>query len=167
MTLTTHALVGAAVAEFVPQHPILGFFLGFASHLAIDSLPHWDYKLLSLERTEGKPLENDMRIGKPFVLDLMRVGLDFWFGFIASIFLFLFLFPSASVWVAAAGAIGGIVPDPLQFVYWKTRSKILLPLQEFHVWVQKGKSLHIAAWKGLSLQAVLVASVVALVYFAR
>jgi hypothetical protein len=31
MILTTHAVVGAAIASFVPSHPVTAFALGFAS----------------------------------------------------------------------------------------------------------------------------------------
>lgn len=32
MTLTTHAITGAAIATMVPNYPALGFILGFGSH---------------------------------------------------------------------------------------------------------------------------------------
>jgi hypothetical protein len=65
----------------------------------------------------------------------------------------LFDFP---VWLAVLGAWAGILPDPMQFVYYKTRSKLLLPLQRFHIWVQKGKSIHPPFYTGLLYQAVVV-----------
>ena len=45
MILTTHAIVGAALASFLPSHPIAAFVAGFASHFALDAIPHVDYPI--------------------------------------------------------------------------------------------------------------------------
>jgi len=47
MILSTHAVVGGAIASFIPLHPLLVAVAGFASHFAIDAIPHWDYRLRS------------------------------------------------------------------------------------------------------------------------
>jgi hypothetical protein len=39
MILTTHAVVGAALASFVPSHPVTAFAMGFASHFVLDAIP--------------------------------------------------------------------------------------------------------------------------------
>jgi hypothetical protein len=44
MILSTHAVVGAALASFVPSHPFAAFMIGFASHFALDTIRrpfHW------------------------------------------------------------------------------------------------------------------------------
>lgn len=156
MTLATHAIVGAAFAELFPTHPIGAFAAGFASHLAIDSLPHWDYLPLSLRKDKERPLETDMVVGKNFLKDSLKIGLDALIGMIIAISIFNYFFHTAPLSITTIGAIAGILPDPLQFVYYKTRSQLLLPLQRFHVWVQKGKSLDVKPWIGVSLQLVLV-----------
>jgi hypothetical protein len=33
MILTTHAVIGAALASFVPEHPAVAFVVGFGSHV--------------------------------------------------------------------------------------------------------------------------------------
>ena len=155
MTLTTHAVAGATVAELFPSHPVLAFSAGFISHLAIDFLPHWDYKILSLQEDKKNPLNTDMILGKYFLLDLTRIGFDAFLGLILSLFIFGYFF-NKSLAIALIGAVGAFLPDALQFVYWKSRSKFLLPLQRFHIWVQEGKSLHIHPLLGLSLQLILI-----------
>jgi hypothetical protein len=45
MILSTHAIVGGAIASLFPSHPILIAAAGFTSHLVIDAIPHWDYPL--------------------------------------------------------------------------------------------------------------------------
>ena len=47
MILSTHAVVGAALASFVPSHPLAALVIGFASHFALDGIPHWDYPIKS------------------------------------------------------------------------------------------------------------------------
>jgi hypothetical protein len=163
MTLTTHALVGVTAAQFFPQEPVLAFAAAFLSHLAIDSLPHYDYQIFSLLKDKSRPLETDMKvkITRAFVLDVLRIGSDILIGLSLCFLIFGFLFHLASPLTILLGAIGGISPDPLQFVYWKTRSKILLPLQRFHVWVQKGKELDVHPLIGLGLQAFLLIALIA------
>ena len=53
MILSVHATFGAAVASLVPAHPVAAFALGFASHLALDLIPHRDYDLVSVEVESG------------------------------------------------------------------------------------------------------------------
>ena len=47
MILSTHAIVGAAIASFLPSHPTTAFVLGFGSHFVLDAIPHWDYPIKS------------------------------------------------------------------------------------------------------------------------
>lgn len=164
MTLTTHAIVGAAAASLFPASPVLAFAAGFASHLAIDSLPHWDYRILSKQdplKVEDKLQENMNVRSKEFVFDLLRIGSDAALGVVLACFIFSFWLFQFPLWLAVLGAVAGILPDPLQFVYYKTRSKLLLPLQRFHIWVQKGKSIYPPFYIGLGLQLALVAAVLA------
>jgi len=157
MTLTTHAIVGAAAASLFPASPVLAFAAGFASHFAIDSLPHWDYRLLSKQDNPGDKLSEDMKFGRMFVFDLLRIGSDAALGVLLAAFIFSFWLFNLPLWFVVMGALAGILPDPLQFVYYKTRSKLLLPLQRFHIWVQKGKSIHPPFYIGLLYQVLLVA----------
>jgi hypothetical protein len=45
--LSTHAIVGAAIASFLPSHPTTAFVLGFGSHFVLDAIPHWDCPIRS------------------------------------------------------------------------------------------------------------------------
>lgn len=154
MTLTTHAVVGAAAAELFLGHPVLAFCAGFVSHFAIDALPHWDYKLASMQEDEINPLNADMKIGKAFAFDITHILFDVSLGFtLAAILMTVLQLPLDT---AAIGALAGVLPDATQFLYFKTRSKILEPLQRFHIWIQKGKSLEVTPFVGISLQTALV-----------
>jgi hypothetical protein len=161
VTLTTHALVGASAAVLFPEEPLWAFLVGFASHFAIDSLPHWDYKLRSLQRNQNDLLSTDMKFGKDFLIDLRNTAGDSILGVSLSVLMFAVFVFQAPVFTVLAAACGGILPDFLQFVYFKTRSKLLEPLQKFHIWIQKGKTLMVSGKLGIPLQALLVLLIIA------
>ena len=162
MTLTTHALVGVAAASLFPGHPYLAFAAGFASHFAIDALPHWDYGeyIRSMQWDPAQHLHTDMRWGRDFARDLALIGADALLGFVL-IFVAAWML-KVSPEIALVGAGAGVYPDLLQFVYFKIRKTMFEPalgyLQSFHNWVQKNKSRTEWGWrKGLGLQFLLVA----------
>jgi hypothetical protein len=53
MILSTRAIVGGALASVFPSHPVVVIAAGFASHFAIDAIPHWDYPLRSISTGPG------------------------------------------------------------------------------------------------------------------
>lgn len=164
MTLTTHALVGAAAASFFPEHPYLAFAAGFASHFAIDALPHWDYGeyLRSFSQKHSEPLSADMRMGKDFYRDLAIITGDALLGFVLTFVAAWILKVSPEIALVGAGA--GLYPDLLQFVYFKIKKTRFGPamanLQLFHAWVQKHRERTEWGWsKGLGMQALLIAGI--------
>jgi hypothetical protein len=161
MTLATHGVFGAMVASFVPHRPFLGFVIGFLSHFLLDSLPHYDYDLgSSVPNTDIH--KRDIRVGKKFFADLVPLGLDCLGGFIIA----AAIFSGGSIFVALLGAIGGVLPDALQFVYMKTRSKLLFPLQRFHTAIQSRNLFRHRPLPGIGIQfAVILFAGAALRYF--
>jgi len=155
MILTTHAVVGAALASFLPSHPVAAFAVGFASHFVLDAIPHVDYPI--------KSRSVNPRIGAPMVLDrallqdAVTIGSDGLFGIIAALFLFS---SSANFWAILMGAIGAILPDPLQFVYTRFPHEPLRSLQRFHLWAHSKKQIDYIV--GVSTQFGFVVVVVAL-----
>jgi len=169
MTLTTHALVGAAAASLFPEHPYAAFTAGFVSHLAIDAIPHWDYTawLKSVQKNPLDRMDTDMVIGRDFVRDLAIIAADAILGTILAVLILGNL--GFSIPIILVGAWAGQLPDFLQFVYYKTRLFMLEPLQEFHnVWLQSGK--HHPEWgalNGLLYQAILCAAVILVLTLTR
>jgi hypothetical protein len=173
MTLTTHALVGAAAASIFPHHPYMAFTAAFASHLAIDALPHWDYQawLRSVERDMLDPLLTDMRWGRDLWRDVAIIGTDALLGTILAVLVFGWWF-GLSVPIALVGAWAGVFPDFLMFAYYKLRTvwlgKLLEPLQQLHIRLQMGK--HRYGWgavKGLFMQSLVVVVAVWAAYLAH
>lgn len=162
MTLASHAVIGAAAAGMVAHEPVLGLFFGFSSHFLADAIPHWDYHLESLRRNKERLLDSDMELGTPFLRDLFRIGCDMLLGFVLVWALFR---PDAFIFLSLMlGAFGGILPDALQFAYFKIRREPLVSLQKFHMWIHARVRIHSVAI-GLPLQIGSVALLVLLFSF--
>ena len=158
MTLVTHAVVGAAAASFVPDSPVIAFTLAFASHFVMDAIPHWHYPVATIEHNKENPLNNDMRIDKQFPFDVAKIGFDALLGVALA---YLFFQPSEGPLqpFVLIGALGGILPDPLQFVYWKFRHEPIATLQRLHVWIHAKTTLDDNAPLGVALQVILIFTV--------
>jgi len=147
MILSTHAIVGGAIASLLPSHPVLAVAAGFASHFAIDAIPHWDYPLRSI--ATGKTADNrKLKVSATLFRDLALIGFDACAGLVLALLLFA---TSTTAWVIALGAIAGMLPDPLQFVHSVYPHEPLKSLQRFHSWIHSKKKLQ---WQlGVSSQA--------------
>ncbi|MFA6476055.1 MAG: hypothetical protein WCV68_01420 [Candidatus Paceibacterota bacterium] len=132
MVLTPHAIAGAAITSLFRLNPVTAFFAGFLSHFFLDLIPHWDYKLKSAYKDEAQPLNNDFGVGPGLYFDLAKTGFDAFLGLALSVLFFSFG-AGISFWAIIFGAIGGILPDPLQVVYMKWRKEPLISLQKTHL----------------------------------
>ena len=151
MILGTHAIVGAAVASLMPDHPALAFASGVASHFAIDAIPHWDYPLRAVKPNTGTAL----KLNWPLFQDLGLIMLDACVGL--AIALWLYATPTSAISVLL-GALGAILPDPLQFAYRLYPREPLRTLQRFHVWIHTKRKF---AWPlGVSSQLSFIVLVV-------
>jgi hypothetical protein len=101
MILTTHAVVGAALASFLPSHPTLAFAVGFASHFVLDAIPHLDYPIKS--RSVNPRIGAPMALDRALLQDAVTIGSDGLFGMVAALFLFS---SSANFWAILMGADG-------------------------------------------------------------
>lgn len=164
MILASHAIIGVVAASAFPSHPILAFSVALASHYAVDAIPHWEYDLLSSKKDLDNPLNNDMAIDKDFISDLVRVSLDMFLGIVISFFTFYFLgFKDSSLPILIAGIAGGIVPDILQFAYFRFRREPLKSLYLFHYFIHsRTKSLKKHFIVGIFLQIFTVSLIVLL-----
>src|SRR5215813_5502703 len=86
MILSTHAIVGAAIASFLPSHPTAAFVLGFASHFVLDAIPHWDYPIRSaaVDPKIGAPMTCD----RALLRDAIVIGSDGLLGILGALLLF-------------------------------------------------------------------------------
>ena len=153
MILSTHAIVGGAIASLFPSHPVLVAIAGFASHFAIDAIPHWDYPLqvISLRpAADSRALNLDRRLW----VDLTLIALDACAGLAIAIWLFA---TPATIGTILLGAVAAMVPDPLQVVHALYPREPLKSLQRFHHWIHAKRKL---SWMlGASSQAIFAAAV--------
>ena len=136
MILTTHAIVGGALASLFPAHPIVAIAAGFASHFAIDAIPHWDYPLQSISVAPGH--SNRLKWEKPILQDAALISFDACVGLALAIGLFS---AHAPILVIVLGAIAGMLPDPLQFAHSLRPREPLVTLQRFHRWIHTKRQL--------------------------
>ena len=136
MILSTHAVVGAALATLMPSHPVAAFVAGFASHFVIDSIPHWDYSLRSRSWRAGA--RNNWRISAARIRDLAVIGFDAFAGLALAVGIFG---TKANMVAVLAGAVGGMLPDPLKLVYMLYPRQPLATLVRFHNWMHTKRKL--------------------------
>src|SRR5262249_997136 len=129
MILSPHAVVGAAIANLLPAHPGAAFVLGFASHFALDAIPHADYPIhsASLDPKIGAPL----RFDRALLQDAITIGAD---G-LAGLLLALFLFASAeNQWAILLGALRAMLPVATRSLPPRAPREPLRTLQRLHRW---------------------------------
>jgi hypothetical protein len=145
--------VGGAIASLFPSHPVLVALASFASHFAIDAIPHWDYPLRSI--SVGRHADNRrLKINVPLVRDLTLIGADACSGLTMTLLLFA---TAGTVWVIALGAVAGMLPDLLQFAHSLHPREPLKSLQRFHGWIHSKRKL---AWRiGVASQVAFAAIV--------
>jgi len=136
LILSTHAVVGAAIATLMPDHPGLAFLGGMASHFLIDAIPHWDYPLRSISVARGP--SPGLTLNWSLFRDLGLIGLDAIVGL--TVALWLYATPTAAAAVLL-GALGAILPDPLQLAHKLWPREPLRTLQRFHVWIHSKRNL--------------------------
>jgi len=136
MTLTTHAVVGASLAQFFPNHPVFAFAAGFISHFVLDTILHKDYDLTSFKKNKNDSLKGEFIYNKKFIFDLAIIFTDFILGFILVYVVYIFKSENSLLLVTLSGAIGAVLPDALQFVYFNFRHEPLITLQKFHLGIQ-------------------------------
>jgi hypothetical protein len=155
MILSTHAVVGAAIATLLPRNPALVFAAGVASHFVIDAIPHWDYPLRGI--SVGRSKVGAIRLNGALFRDVCLIGLDAFAGLALAILLFAQVTP---IWIIMIAAFGAMLPDPLQVVHRLYPHEPLRTLQRFHEWMHTNRSL---GWRiGVGSQIVFSGMVVLL-----
>lgn len=137
MILSTHAVVGGAVASLLPSHPAAAAIAGFASHFAIDAIPHWDYPLRSISLGKGAS-NRRLPFSTATLTDFAIIGLDACAGLGLALWMFAM---EESFWTVAIGAFTAMLPDGLQFLHTLYPRGLLHALQRFHWWIHSKRAL--------------------------
>ncbi|WP_143106047.1 hypothetical protein [Bradyrhizobium sp. Gha] len=120
----------------MPSHPVLALVCGIGSHFAIDAIPHADYPLrsISLRPRSGATIA----VNRSLFRDLIVISLDAVVGL--TVAMWLYATPTAALAVLL-GAIGGMLPDPLQLAHKFYPKEPLRSLQRFHKWIHTKRRL--------------------------
>jgi hypothetical protein len=130
LTLTTHGIVGGAIVSLMPTYPMLGLCLAFASHFALDAIPHLDYPIRSA--CADPDIGARMRFDRALLIDIVTIGSDAALGVVLAVALFA---AQGNPMMVACGAVAAICPDVLQFAYLRLPYQPLASLQQFHCWI--------------------------------
>lgn len=153
LTLTTHAIVGAAIAGMMPNHPAAGIALAFSSHFLLDAVPHWDYPIrsASLQPKLAAPMKYDITLWR----DAIAIGLDASLGLTLALLLFA---GRQNLVLVLCGVAAGLLPDVLQFAWMRWPHEPLNSLQRFHQWIHTCHTLEKRPVLGLTSQFLFLAA---------
>ena len=122
MLTVNHVVAGAIIGRLSKNHPLLGFTAGFASHLLLDSLPHW-----GLEASRPNREEYFLSIAKKDGLSALAL-------------MGVFTLLSDNKVTSLCAMTGAVLPDidhPLSYFTGKSISP--KAFAKLHVGVQRGK----------------------------
>src|SRR6266404_3007206 len=157
MILSTHAIVGAAIASFLPSHPTIAFVLGFGSHFVLDAIPHWDYPISSA--SVNPKIGASVTFDRALLRDVVVIGSDGLLGILGALLLFA---SSDGLWSILLGAFGAMLPDPLHTIHARFPHEPLRSLQRFHRWIHTDKRIKSVSLWAVGSQIALVAIIVGL-----
>lgn len=162
MVLSTHAVAGAAVA-LLARDPWIGFGTAIISHFLLDTVPHWHYPLRALNAARNGEGKIDGRNAGKILLVFAITGSDCLMGF--GVALGAGIAFGADPIVLLAGAVGGVLPDFLQFIYYLFPASLIRHLQSFHKWIHTPTRLDDLHLIGIASQALLIVGCVWLIRF--
>lgn len=122
MTATNHVLTGAVIAASI-HNPFIALPAAFASHFALDAVPHFDFANVTLtSRTFRTFLSGDIMVA------------------LACLLAFIWIQPSY-VWLIVAGGVLASSPDLMwlpDFVLAQMHRKkpVYGPIRRFHSYIQ-------------------------------
>lgn len=167
MTLATHIVAGAAVAKVFATDPVQAFIIGWISHYVLDTITHWDYPLKTFTSNRADPRQNKIRFSKDLIWDMSKVILDVIIGF-AIVFAVYAGFDfsklnTAEAKLILAGALGGVMPDFVQFLYAVFKVKLFRIFQNFHDFVHADSDFNNRPLIGIASQILIILVIAAFI----
>ena len=146
MTITTHAVIGAAIGSSL-GNPLVGFVAGAASHFLVDMIPHGDSSHVACFHQA----HHSKRLVEFLMLDAMLAMLVIIILFNVEIYQSRLTF--------SLTIIGSILPDALVGLYEVSRNQLLGYYNRFHFFFHNFFSRRVGDMKfryALILQAIFV-----------
>jgi hypothetical protein len=152
LILSTHAIVGGAIAGFMRSHPLLAAVVRLASRFAIDAIPHWATIDCGQERRE----QSELTIERGRVDGPRRHSR----GCLCGPGSGLVAIRDARFDLGDCARRAAMLQDPCKFAHSVFPRESLNTLQRFHAWIQSKREL---AWRlGVSSQIAVATAVSAL-----
>lgn len=129
MILTTHALIGAAIANAFPSELHIGLPFAFLSHYLMDIIPHTNYGHEHFLNEKNTMAEIDLKNLKA-VEQVIFIVLD-----IVSAILLVFLFfvrDEKTFLLSVSGAFLGVLPDVMNFLRYRIGGRFFILAREIH-----------------------------------
>lgn len=143
MILAPHILVGAAIGSKFASLPGI-IALSIFVHYLLDIIPHYDYNIDNIKKSESV-------FDKKFLQAFSKIVLDFLAG--TAIVMFLTLNSQYKVNIFA-GLAAALLPDFLFFIFMRRPNlPIIRPLAIFHIKIQWFKKIAKPNFIGLATQA--------------
>lgn len=146
MTVSTHMAVGASIGLII-QNPILGFSLGFISHILLDIIPHGDSKMAERLKVHGQKVV-------PYTYGVL--------DYISSYYILLAFLNIATInnmFAFTAAIAGSLLPDLLVVVHEASRGRLFKKFNDFHFLFHDmlvKKTGDIKLFYGISYQAIII-----------
>jgi len=161
MILTSHAIIGSAISNLVPDAPAFGFVLAFAGHYLTDMIPHYDYNIDNFIDHDTKAV-NSIFTNVKARLSFLIVVSDFIFALFLTYL--IFVRDEKSLYATLAGAIGGVLPDLLQFFCYYFKKWPWTAIQKIHKFFHNKDEMRDRPVRGFVTQIIVVFFVL-FVYF--
>lgn len=123
MLLTSHIIISGLIGAKTGNY-FLAAAAGLISHYVLDAIPHWDGYLDKEFQAKAEADKGFIR-NKFFRKEIAKVAADFSLGLIIFYIFFGRHLDYGSAALALTGIFFGILPDPLQLLYWLTKSPLL------------------------------------------
>lgn len=162
MILTPHAIVGAAIVNIFPDHPVIGFSLAFASHYLLDLIPHKEYHLHGFIDENAKTVASVIGNFKSTIKSILSISFDFIIGIILSSL--FFISDSRTFYLTLLGVAAGVLPDFFQFLYLKYKREPWIWFQKIHDYFHSEDKMEDKPIKGYLIQ-VSVSLIFIIIYF--
>lgn len=157
MILTSHALIGAAIANTFPTEPLLGLTLSFVSHYMVDILPHTNYANDNLKK-KFKNIFQEIESYKELFFAIIDVVMAVLLVYI------IFVRDRDTLILSIAGAFVGVLPDILNFIFQKYSVRYLHIFDKAHNTLHYSKDYNHGYIHGVVTQFIAVLVFVA-IYF--
>jgi len=163
MILTTHAIIGAAIANAFPYEPHIGLPLSLASHYIIDILPHTNYGHEHFQNENNRDAIIDFHNIDALVQIFFTV-LDITVA-VLLVFL-LFVRDKQTFFLSVFGAMFAVLPDIFNFFSYKFGGRFFTGAKKLHDLFHYNKDFNHNYFYGVMTQLAVVVFMVIVSFLA-